>query len=209
MSSKRFIYVVSLAQGEPMAMTAGYTAGQLHIIKCDRLVRNLAELKKTLPATLEGLRQKGFIVLVDEVMPVFSKYGRPARLSDIGPDGRPLLVSALETYRNMLSLQAITFPDGGSGRFDIPDSIVDESRDSKGATVYNIDWSELKAESAVLLLAVNAATQDSLFDQSTALDLMKALGATEHKPSMMSPFHKITKGYDTAFLSADVLDGDR
>lgn len=208
MTSKR-IFVVTTAQDQPMSMLAGYRDGQLHIIECERLPRNLAKLKEKLPEKLTDLRQKGFIVLVDEVLPVFGQYGRSVRLADPGHDGRPILVSALESYRNMHTLQAISFPSGLAGHFEISESVVEQQRDANGRVTYNIDWSELKAETTVLLLAINAATQDSLNDTPTATALLKALGATDAKPNIMNPFNAITKSYDKQFLSTDVFDGGK
>lgn len=204
MASKR-IYILSTAQSEPMQLVAGYANGTLHIVEHKRLHRSLAKLKETLPDKLDDLRQKGFIVLVDEIMPVFAKHGRSARLGHVGSDGRPILVSALETYRNMRNLQAISFPAGMDGVFDVSDSIVEEVRDGNGRLTYNIDWSELKAESVILLLAVYAATQDSLYDAPTAMNLMKALGARKQKPAAISPFLAITRKINNA-LSADALE---
>ncbi|MCG3884124.1 hypothetical protein I3271_05440 [Photobacterium leiognathi] len=204
MTDKR-IFVVSLSSNEPMSLLAGYRDGQLHIVECKPLPRSLATLKKKLPERLINLKDKGFITLVDEVIPVFSRYARSLKLSDIGNDGRPVLVSALQTYRNMVNLQAITFPRGDSGAFDISESIVEERRDANGGISYHIDWSELRAESTLLLLAISAAMQDSLLDSCTATSLLKQLGASQESRAFSNPFDAITRKYDRQFLSVDAL----
>ena len=204
MTDKR-LFIVSLSSAEPMTLTAGYRDGQLHVINCKPLPRNLAAIKKNLPKQMTSLRKKGFIVLVDEVIPVLSQYARSLRLSDLGNDGRPVLVSALQTYRNMTNLQAITLPISDSGAFDISDSVVEEKRDPSGGISYHIDWSELRAESTLLLLAIAGATQDSLLDSSTATSLLKQLGAVASCKEMIDPFKAITKQYDQRFLSLDAV----
>lgn len=201
MSSKR-IFIVSLSTGDPMSLLAGYLNGQLHVVKCESLERNLAQLKKTLPDRIEALKSKGYIVLVDEVIPVFSHLCRGVKLSDIGPDGRPILVSSLQYYKNMEALQAITLPDGDRGLFDIPESIVEEKRDANGKVNYHIDWQALRPESTLLLLAINAAIQEHYHDAPTALQLMKALGAKDTKSAPSKSFQSVVKKVNQS-LSVD------
>ena len=203
------IYTVSLTGTEPLAMIAGYRDGQLHIIKCERLTPNLAELKKTLPEKLTKLQKDDFIILVDEVIPVFAKYGRPCRLSDVDQDGRPLIVTSLEQYNNMMKLQAITFPSDAGGQFEISSSVVDEQRNVNGQLVYHVDWSELRPETTCLLLSIHAALSTNLFDKVSLAGLFKALGAQTTKPPHVAAFDAVTRGYDRDFLSVDGLKRGR
>lgn len=133
------IAVLTLSSGQPRLMLAGVNDGQLHIIKCQQLERSLMSLKLTLPEKLEKLKRSGFIVLVDEVTPYFSKYGRAVRLSALDAKGRPLIVSAMEAYNYLSSLNAITYPPNASGRFEVSPSIVEEVRGTDGQPMYNID----------------------------------------------------------------------
>ena len=204
MTDKR-IFVVSLSNSEPMTMLAGYRDGQLHIIECKPLSRNLSTLKKTLPDQLTRLKNKGFIVLVDEILPVFARYARGLHLSDLGNDGRPVLVSALRAYHNMINLQALTLPLADSGAFDISDSIVEERRDQNGNVSFNIDWSELRVESTLLLLTITAALQESLLDSSTVSALIDRLNDDPHHRNRRRPFERIMQDYDSRFLSVDCL----
>lgn len=203
------IYTVSLTGTEPLAMIAGYRDGQLHVIKCERLTPNLAALKETLPKKLKKLQKDGFIVLVDEVIPVFAKYGRPCRLSDVDQDGRPVVVTSLEQYNNMMKLQAITFPSDAGGLYEISSSVVDEQRNLSGQLVYHIDWSELRPETTCLLLSIHAAMSTSLFDKVSLAGLFEALGARKAPSPRVAAFDAITKGYDRDFLSADGLERGR
>lgn len=200
------IVVVSLSSREPMLMASGYKDGELHIIKVDRLPTNLTDLKNTLPAQLNQLRQNGFIVLVDEVIPNFGQYGRPCRLSDIDAHGKPIVVSALEIYRSMMDLRAITFPSGG-GVFEISSSIVDEQKNDRGEAIYKVDWSELKPETFCLLLTIHAAVDTNLYDAPAMEAFLSQFGIKTPVPHH-SAFEAITKGYDRRYMSADVFHGD-
>lgn len=203
------IYTVSLTGTEPLAMIAGYRDGQLHVIKCERLTANLAALKETLPKKLKKLQKDGFVVLVDEAIPVFAKYGRPCRLSDIDQDGRPIIVTSLEQYNYMMKLQAITFPLDAAGQYEISPSVVDEQRNLTGQLVYHIDWSELRPETTCLLLSIHAAISTSLFDNVSLNALFKALGANKKPSARVAAFDAITKGYDRDFLSVDGIKRGR
>lgn len=198
------IFVLSLAVREPMGLFAGYRDGQLHIIKLERYDRNLRALSKTLPDKLTSLVKDGFIVLVDEAIPQFSEYARPCRLSDIGADGRPIIVSALEKYQYLLPLKGITFPSGTAGTFEVSSSIVEEQRTAKGEISYRIDWTELRPESVCFLLAVHAAMSTNLADKVSLDAFFECLGAT-HQRKITSSFDAITKGFDEKFLSPDAL----
>ncbi|WP_318491930.1 hypothetical protein [Photobacterium leiognathi] len=200
------IYCVSLSGEEPQAIIAGFRDGQLHIIKSERLPKNLSQLKEQLPKKLTKLQSDGFIVLVDEVFPLFAQYGRPCRLSDIGQDNRPIVVSSLELYNNMMTLQAITFPLDGGSIYEISPSVVDEQRTPSGDVVYNIDWSELRPETTTLLMAIHAAMSTSLYDRVSIDAMFEALGAKKADAPHISAFRAITKGYDKTFLSQQALE---
>lgn len=175
--TKKRIAVLTLSSGEPRLMLAGADDGQLFIIKCDRLERSMISLKLTLPNKLKKLRDSGFVVLVDEVIPYFAKYGRAVRLSDLDPNGRPVIVSAMEAYKSLMQLGGITYPADSGGRFEVSPSVVEEVRGTDGKAVYNIDWTELAADSYALMLVIYAATQDNLLDACTLKQVFKMLGS--------------------------------
>ncbi|GAJ74209.1 hypothetical protein JCM18904_5185 [Vibrio sp. JCM 18904] len=168
-------------------MLAGVDDGQLHIIECQQLERSLMSLKLTLPEKLEKLKKGGFIVLVDEVTPYFSKYGRAVRLSELDAKGRPIIVSAMEAYNYLTSLNAITYPPNAGGRFEVSPSIVEEVRGgTDGKPTYNIDWSELRPDTYALMFVVYAATQDSIGDTVTLQSLFDLLRKPKKEPEMAS-----------------------
>ncbi|MFH4735097.1 hypothetical protein [Vibrio diabolicus] len=180
------IAVLTLSSGQPRLMLAGVDDGQLHIIECQQLERSLMSLKLTLPEKLEKLKKGGFIVLVDEVTPYFSKYGRAVRLSELDAKGRPIIVSAMEAYNYLTSLSAITYPPNAGGRFEVSPSIVEEVRGTDGKPTYNIDWSELRPDTYALMFVVYAATQDSIGDTVTLKSLFGLLRKPKKEPGMAS-----------------------
>ncbi|EGR2324801.1 hypothetical protein DX888_24030 [Vibrio alginolyticus] len=180
------IAVLTLSSGQPRLMLAGVNDGQLHIIECQQLERSLMSLKLTLPEKLEKLKRSGFIVLVDEVTPYFSKYGRAVRLSALDAKGRPIIVSAMEAYNYLSSLNAITYPPSASGRFEVSPSIVEEVRGTDGQPMYNIDWSELRPDTYALMFVVYAATQDSIGDTVTLKSLFDLLRKPKKEPEIAS-----------------------
>ncbi|HHX8365068.1 TPA: hypothetical protein ACVOZA_004198 [Vibrio alginolyticus] len=180
------IAVLTLSSGQPRLMLAGVDDGQLHIIECQQLERSLMSLKLTLPEKLEKLKKGGFIVLVDEATPYFSKYGRAVRLSDLDTKGRPIIVSAMEAYNYLTSLSAITYPPNAGGRFEVSPSIVEEVRGTDGKPTYNIDWSELRPDTYALMFVVYAATQDSIGDTVTLKSLFGLLRKPKKEPEMAS-----------------------
>ncbi|ENK2110127.1 hypothetical protein [Vibrio alginolyticus] len=180
------IAVLTLSSGQPRLMLAGVNDGQLHIIECQQLERSLMSLKLTLPEKLEKLKKGGFIVLVDEVTPYFSKYGRAVRLSELDAKGRPIIVSAMEAYNYLSSLNAITYPSNAGGRYEVSPSIVEEVRGTDGKPMYNIDWSELRPDTYALMFVVYAATQDSIGDTVTLKSLFGLLRKPKKEPEMAS-----------------------
>ncbi|GAL07923.1 maturation control [Photobacterium aphoticum] len=170
-----------------MELLAGYKDGTLHVIDCKPLPQNLEALKKSLPKSMAKHKKKGFVVLVDEVIPVFAKYGRSCRLGQAGADGRPVLITALEAYRNMSRLQAISFPPGKSGFFDISESVVEEQRDAGGRVTYHIDWAELRPEATLLLMAVYGAVADSMLDTGTIKHLFNLIGGNKKESESTQP----------------------
>ncbi|WP_432773926.1 hypothetical protein [Vibrio parahaemolyticus] len=176
--AKKRIAILTLSSGEPRLMLAGVDNGQLFIIQCDRLERSMMSLKLTLPDKLKKLKDKGFVVLVDEILPYFYKYGRAVRLSDLDASGRPIIVAAMEAYNNLHALGGITYPRDAGGRFEVSPSVVDEVRGTDGKAVYNIDWNELQPDTFALMFAVYAATQDNLLDRSS----LKQFFAQLNKP---------------------------
>lgn len=165
-----------MSSGDPRLMLAGVDDGQVSIVKCEELPRSMLTLKLKLPSKLKNFRDKGFVVLVDEIVPYFAKYGRAVSMDDKTANGLPLVVAAMQAYTSLKSLQSITFPKGDGGRYEISPSLVEQIRGADGKITYNIAWDELRPDTYALLFAIYAATQDSLLDSSTLKDVFSLLG---------------------------------
>lgn len=174
--AKKRIAVLSMSSGDPRLMLAGVDDGQVSIVKCEELPRSMLTLKLKLPSKLKNFRDKGFVVLVDEIVPYFAKYGRAVSMDDKTDNGLPLVVAAMQAYTSLKSLQSITFPKGDGGRYEISPSLVEQIRGADGKITYNIAWDELRPDTYALLFAIYAATQDSLLDSSTLKDVFSLLG---------------------------------
>ncbi|RIW17906.1 hypothetical protein [Vibrio harveyi] len=174
--AKKRIAVLSMSSGDPRLMLAGVDDGQVSIVKCEELPRSMLTLKLKLPSKLKNFRDKGFVVLVDEIVPYFAKYGRAVSMDDKTANGLPLVVAAMQAYTSLKSLQSITFPKGDGGRYEISPSLVEQIRGADGKITYNIAWDELRPDTYALLFAIYAATQDSLLDSSTLKDVFSLLG---------------------------------
>jgi hypothetical protein len=205
MAQKR-IAVLTMSLASPRLMLAGERDGILHIIECKTLDSNLSQLQSTLPDKLDALRKKGFVLLVDEVMPHFARYGRAVKLSDLDASGRPIIVSAMEAYRNLKAYKAITYPSGTGSQYDISPSIVDEVRGTDGKTSYLIDWEVLKPQTVALLFVVYAATQDSFFDATSMKSLFNELGIMSRSSKPANRFANIVTKINRDQLSTDIFD---
>lgn len=203
MTQKRIV-VLTLSQNQPLLMISGFKDGELHIIETEHLVSDMRTLKESLPKRLTKYANAGFIVLVDEVIPFFNRFGRAVRLQDFGSDGVAIIVSSIRSYRNLTNYNAISYPDGVAGLYDIPESIIEETRDDKGQINYRIDWSEIRPESCALLLSVHAALSNSLYDAPTAKALFAELNKYEAQTSQpTNRFNNLM-----AKITGNILNGD-
>lgn len=191
--AKKRIAVLSMSSGDPRLMLAGVDDGQVSIVKCEELPRSMLTLKLKLPSRLKKLRDKGFVVLVDEVVPYFAKYGRSVSMDDKTANGLPLVVAAMQAYTSLKSLQSITFPKGDGGRYEISPSLVEQIRGADGKINYNIAWDELRPDTYALLFAVYAATQDSLLDSSTLRDVLDLLNSKSQPEQLNDRMQSVIK----------------
>ncbi|HHY0551853.1 TPA: hypothetical protein ACVU5P_004172 [Vibrio parahaemolyticus] len=184
MATDKRLVVLSLSHGKPVLLRAGYRDGLLVVVENKTLPPDMRALQKALPPLFEQYRKGKYVIIIDEVIPYFDKYGRSVRLEDSGTNEKPVLISALESYKSMDAYHMLMFK--GITPIDIPDSIVDEDKDRDGRAVFNIAWDQLESDSAALLLLVYAAVNDSAFDMSTAEAMFSALRPKRKKPPLKS-----------------------
>ncbi|HEY3591727.1 MAG TPA: hypothetical protein VGL07_16940 [Buttiauxella sp.] len=168
----------------------------LHFMGAKTLPKSRKEMDAVLKEELSRYAMADAIILIDEAQPRISRrYGSHCRLGSIDiATGKPVIVVALEHYKELGIQQAISFPDC-SGRYDIPASIVDEDRDGKGEAMYRINWPEVTPEIALLLLAVYGISYN---DVSSIGYLKKMFGGrrSERTPSVIAPLVNTLSAYD-------------
>lgn len=201
--TKKRIAVLSMSSGDPRLMLAGVSDGQISIVKCEELPRSMLTLKLKLPNKLKNLRDKGFVVLVDEIVPCFAKYGRAVSMDDKTANGLPLVVAAMQAYTNLKALQSITFPKGDGGRYEISPSLVEQIRGADGKITYNIAWDELRPDTYALLFAIYAATQDSLLDSSTLKSMFSLLGSKKPPESVNNRMKSVIRARNELIYGGD------
>lgn len=198
MTGGRKIAALSLSYHKPLLIRAGYSPekGLLSVVERKEFSQDIRNLKNELPDLLQNYAANGYVVVVDETIPIFARYGRPLKLEMVGADNRPVIVSALEAYNAMTDYSILHFKKGVTP-IDIPASIVDEDRDDSGKLAYRIDWEQVTADNAALLLTIYAAVNDSLYDPETTKELFKLLGGQKKK-------HNSTAGIKSALQSLDI-----
>ncbi|QCR38753.1 maturation control protein [Nissabacter sp. SGAir0207] len=190
------ICAICLTTSPPMLAKAAWKDGELFIADAIKLPDNRHQLEQQLIETIHDLEQKGFEVLVDESSDfITARAGVRVRLGDAGASGKPVLVEALDIYRELVRQKAITFPRNAGGRFNIPDTLVDVARDAKGSTIYRIDWEQLRGEHSLTMLCTFATTFNNV---ASVQYLEKMLGFTraQEPASPLNPLRTIVSAFE-------------
>lgn len=147
------ICAVCLSTAQPMLVIAAWKDGELFIDNNENLPATRHALEQKLIPRIYDLERKDFEVLVDESGDfITSRAGLRVRLGDTGASGKPILVEALDAFRELERQSAVFYPANAGGRYRLPDTILDMERDAKGNTVYRIDWAQLKSEQVLSML---------------------------------------------------------
>ena len=149
------ICAITLSTGKPMMVDAVWRKGSLFLLSATPLPATRSQLTKELPEKIAQLESSNVDVLVDERSGYFtSNAGTRVQLDSIGNSGKPILVEALDLYRELMQQKAISRPKKGGERFNIPDNIIDIDHDMRGQTLYRIDWERLQSEHILMILCV-------------------------------------------------------
>jgi hypothetical protein len=166
------ICAICLTTDRPMLATAAWKDGELFIAEGEQLPTARVALEEMLIPRIRELESKDFEVLVDETSDfITSRAGHRVRMGDTGPSGKPILVEALDVFRELDRQKAITFPRNAAGRYSMPETILDMERNARGETSYRIDWSQLKSEHVLGILCSYATS----FNNVTSLNYIKAM----------------------------------
>ncbi|HDV2355707.1 TPA: hypothetical protein RHY24_004848, partial [Escherichia coli] len=143
---------------------------------------------------LREKEEKGFIVLVEEENSfITGRVGQRVRLRDPFMNGRPVLIEAMQIYKELERQKAIKLPRKESGKYILHQSIFDSEHDKKGDEFFNINWSEITTEHVLTLLCCFATEYNNVANS----DYIRAMaGEVEprQEPSLLSPLINIIRG---------------
>lgn len=189
------ICAITLSTAKPMQVEAVWHKGNLSLLSEKTLPTERKALMQTLPATISKMESDDYEVLVDERSGFFSSTGGThIQLANPGPSGKPILVEALDLYREMSQQKAIIRPNtsGGGQRYSIPDNILDIDHDTRGQTVYRIDWAHLKSEHILMLLCVYGTIYQNVASASY-LEQMYSSMKIESPSDPLDPLRRIVR----------------
>ena len=178
------ICAICLTTDTPMLATAAWKDGELFIAEGEKLPAMRVALEEMLIPRIRELESKDFEVLVDETSDfITSRAGFRVRMGDNGPSGKPVLVEALDVFRELDRQKAITFPKGAAARYRMPETILDMERNAKGETSYRIDWAQLKSEHVLGMLCSYATS----FNNVASMNYLKAMFGADSLRAPASP----------------------
>lgn len=174
--------------------------GMLTLDVKQRLPNQGDKMASAIIPRLTRLVNAGFMVLVDEISGrIGSASGaNSVTLDTKHHDGRPIIVVAMERYKELHRQGMISFQPGEEGLFTLPPSIVDTEIKPNGEAVYRINWEEVKAEHLLTLFCVYG----TFYNNTASVQYLTALcGAIEPPKSVLTPFLNIVKGTEEQVLN--------
>lgn len=187
------ICAVCLTTSQPLLALAAWKDGELFIAESEALESNRVALESVLIPRIHDLESKGFEVLVDETSDfITSRAGIRVRLGDNSGSGKPILVEALDIFRELDRQKAITFPKNAGSRYRMPDTILDMERKANGETVYRIDWTQIKSEHVISMLC-SYATSFHNVASAAYLNAMYGAQLSARAPDPLDPLKAIVR----------------
>ncbi|HAV1601633.1 TPA: hypothetical protein JG832_002524 [Enterobacter hormaechei subsp. xiangfangensis] len=194
------IAVLTTSGRDPLFVQAIDIDGALTLDVKERLPRQGDKMAAMVLPKLTRLVNAGFMVLVDEVS---GRLGAASGANSITldakhHDGRPVIVVAMERYKELQRQGMISFQPGEEGLFSLPPSIVDTEVKPNGEAVYRINWDEIKGEHLLTLFCVYG----SFYNNTASVQYLNALcGTLVAPPDVLTPFHNIVRGTETKVLN--------
>ena len=140
---------------------------------------------------LREKEEKGFIVLVEEENSfITGRVGQRVRLRDPFMNGRPVLIEAMQIYKELERQKAIKLPRKESGKYILHQSIFDSEHDKKGDEFFNINWSEITTEHVLTLLCCFATEYNNVVS-ANYIQAMVGRSNTQREPSLIESFINI------------------
>lgn len=194
------IAVLTTSGKYPLFIQAVDIDGMLTLDVKQRLPQQGDKIAAMMLPKLTKLVNSGFMVLVDEIS---GRLGAASGANSVTldtkhHDGRPIIVVAMERYKELHRQQMISFQPGEEGLFSLPPSIVDTEIKPNGEAVYRINWEEIKSEHLLTLFCVYG----TFYNNTASVQYLNALcGANEAPKSVLTPFLNIVRGTESNVLN--------
>ncbi|EIL39997.1 maturation control protein [Escherichia coli O26:H11 str. CVM10026] len=128
-----------MSVGKPASMTAAWINNELIMAERTSYPERRRDMELQLLRELREKEEKGFIVLVEEENSfITGRVGQRVRLRDPFMNGRPVLIEAMQIYKELERQKAIKLPRKESGKYILHQSIFDSEHDKKGDEFFNI-----------------------------------------------------------------------
>lgn len=185
------ICVVSMSVGKPASMTAAWINNELIMAERTIYPERRRDMELQLLRELREKEEKGFIVLVEEENSfITGRVGQRVRLRDPFMNGRPVLIEAMQIYKELERQKAIKLPRKESGKYILHQSIFDSEHDKKGDEFFNINWSEITTEHVLTLLCCFATEYNNVVS-ANYIQAMVGRSNTQREPSLIESFINI------------------
>jgi|GEM_PF-426053 len=206
--SDKKILAICLSVSPPVAIEAIWFKNKLTMNTPIPLQPNRTALEASVTKMLQEYEERGFEVLVEEATIFASARGaRRIRLGTNDETGKPLLLTALNIYRELKMQSAINLPKGQPG-YELPDSIFDADKDARGNNIYHVDWANLRPTHVLTMLCCYATQfhnpDSSYFLSRMFSDIDDAVPSDRYAPLKSIIQHALT---DETEMSVSPLTG--
>ncbi|HFO3370150.1 TPA: maturation control protein [Escherichia coli] len=181
------ICVVSMSVGKPASMTAAWINNELIMAERTSYPERRRDMELQLLRELREKEENSFIT---------GRVGQRVRLRDPFMNGRPVLIEAMQIYKELERQKAIKLPRKESGKYILHQSIFDSEHDKKGDEFFNINWSEITTEHVLTLLCCFATEYNNV----ASADYIRAMAGeveARQEPSLLRPLINIIHGTQT------------
>lgn len=101
-------------------------------------------------------------------------------------NGRPVLIEAMQIYKELERQKAIKLPRKESGKYILHQSIFDSEHDKKGDEFFNINWSEITTEHVLTLLCCFATEYNNVASADYIRAMAGEINVNQSSSQLMS-----------------------
>lgn len=191
----RKILAVCLSTPNPGYAHAAWLREQLHIVDYVSLPPNRRDLDAALIPVLEKHQRDHQIMIDDASQRLSSRYGIPFRMNAMDNNGKPMIISSLELYKELVYQSAIRYPRANASAFQVPDSIIDEETDPRGNTVFRVEWLSVTTFHILTLLCVQGSVYNAV-GTAAYINAMTAATPEGAAASPLDPLRRVVEYQD-------------